>query len=71
MVESPEAVNRAADRRILEYFISLNAGAADHWEATGRGARHPDVRNLLAHTAAMERKVARQLAGMLPRFLSP
>lgn len=70
-MQGQEAMSRAADRRILEYFISLNSAAADQWEALGATARHQEVRDLLVHTATLERKFARSLADLLPRFIAP
>ena len=66
---SSAALSRASDRRILEYFISLNAAAADQWEGLGVTAEHPQVRDLFVETAGMQRKLVEGLSDMLPRFL--
>lgn len=66
-----QALSQAVDRRLLEYLVSLNDGASDQWEALGRTARDPEVRDLLAKTAAMQRKAARTLGELLPRYLTP
>jgi len=70
-VMGSQSLARANDRRMLEYFISLNGGAADHWEALGHMARNPEVRDLLLETAVTQRKLTRSLSEMLPKYVMP
>lgn len=67
-VLSPEGLGRATDRRLAEYFITLNDAAAAQWEHAAHTAAAPEVQKLLRATAAMERRLVDGLRLLLPRL---